>query len=144
MNRALALIGAVLLSFLSIASACVAETPDRIQFSLDGQGGSEGIQATFQSDRPNHVDNWDSRFRPGELVGLDLAGFRAGGTHPVRFSVIREAGRLDCSGSGGRGLANGSCGFTPDPGFTRLLQSRGIAMPSVEQGLALMAVNVPR
>jgi hypothetical protein len=144
MNRALALIGALLLSLLSIASACVAEAPDRIRFTLQGQGGSEGIQANFRSDGRGSHNEWNSSFRPGELVGLDLAGFRAGGTHPLRFSLIREAGRLDCVGEGGRGFAGGTCGFTPDRGFVQFLQSRGIARPTADQGLGLMAVNVHR
>ena len=45
MNRAFALIGALLLSSLSIASTCVAEVPDRIGFTLQDRGGSEGIHA---------------------------------------------------------------------------------------------------
>ena len=31
--------------------------------------------------------------------------------------MIREAGRLDCSGSGGQSYAHGDCSFTPNPGF---------------------------
>ena len=145
MNRALALIGALLLSSLSIASACVAESSERIRFTLGGQGGHEGIQANFRTDDgAKHDNNWDSRLRPAELVGLDLAGFRGAGARPLRFSVIREAGRLDCSGVGGAGSASGICGFTPDLRFVQLLERRGIDRPTKEQAFGLMAVNVHR
>jgi hypothetical protein len=144
MNRALALIGALLLSSLSIASACVAQASDRINFTLHDQGGSEEIHGDFQSDGRSSHNDWSTGFRPGELVGLDLAGFRSSGAHALRFSLIRDAGRLDCSGNGGGGLAGGSCSFTADPGFAQFLESRSIARPTPEQGLSLMAVNVQR
>ena len=144
MNRALAVFGALLLSTLSIASACLAESPDPIAFTLQERGGGEGIHANFRSDGRSSHNDWSTGFRPSELVGLDLARFRADGTHALRFSIIRDAGRLDCSGNGGGGLAGGSCIFTADPAFARLLESRGIARPTDEQGLGLMAVNVRR
>jgi hypothetical protein len=144
MNRAFALIGALLLSSLSIASTCVAEAPDRIGFTLQDRGGSEGIHANFRSDGRSSNHEWSSGFRSNELVGLDLAGFRASDAHALRFSLIRDAGRLDCAGNGGGGLASGNCSFTPDRGFAQLLESRGIARPKPGQGIGLMAVNVRR
>ena len=145
MNRALALIGALLLSLISIASACAAVPAQSIHFTLAPEHGSNRLEASFRSaDGAHDRNNWSSGFRPGELVGLDLAGFRAPGAHPVRFSVIREAGRIDCSGRGGRPQATGSCSLTPDPDFVRLLDSRGIARPNRDQAFGLVALNVRR
>ena len=143
MNRALAFIGAMLLAFVSVSSACTAAPTDAIRFTLEPQGGDGGtIQASFRSEnRGKHENNWQSGFRPAELVGLDLAGFRGAGNRPLRFALIREAGRLDCGGQGGSSHASGACTFSADPGFTRLLESRGIGRPTREEAFGLMAVN---
>lgn len=142
MNRFFALIGALLLAFISVSSACTAAPAGWIHFTLEPEHGNDRIQGRFRSEnRPNHDNNWSTGFRPTDFVGLDLAGFRGAGSHPLRFSLIREAGRLDCSGHGGESHAAGDCSFTRDPGFTRLLEARGIGDPTDEQAFGLMAVN---
>jgi hypothetical protein len=145
MNRCIALIGALLLSLISVASACTASPGDWVHFTLEPERGADRVHATFRStDRPNHDNNWSTDFRPSELVGLDVAGFRGPGSRPLRFAVIREAGRLDCSGHGGDSDAAGSCSFAANPAFTQLLESRGINRPTDEQAFGLMAVNARR
>ena len=145
MNRFFAIIGALLLAFISVSSACTAAPTGLFHFTLEPDHGNDGIKASFRSqNRPDHDNNWSTGFRPSELVGLDLAGFRGAGSHALRFSVIREAGRLDCSGSGGQSYAAGNCSFTRDSAFSALLRSHGIGNPTDEQALALMAVNARR
>jgi hypothetical protein len=146
MNRCLAFIGALLFSLISVASACTASPGQWVHFTLEPEHGSDQIQASFRSgDRPNHNNNnWSTDFRPTDLVGLDVAGFRGSGSRPLGFALIREAGRLDCSGQGGQSYAAGSCGFTADPGFARLLEGHGIARPTDEQAFAMMSTNVRR
>jgi hypothetical protein len=145
MNRCVALIGALVLAFISISSACTAASGQWIHFTLEGERGSDSIQVSFRSDnRPGHDNNWSAGFRPSDLVGLDTPGFRGSGNRPLRFAVIREAGRLDCSGHGGESYASGYCNFSPNPAFVQLLESRGIGRPSDEQALGLMAVNARR
>src|SRR5690349_21573689 len=145
MNRCLALLGALLFSLISVASACTAAPTEWIHFTLEPERGSDRIQVSFRSDaRPRHDNSWSTGFRPSELVGLDLAGFRGAGSRPLRFAVIREAGRLDCSGHGGESYAAGYCSFAADPRFTQLLESRGIGRPSQEQAFGLMAVDARR
>lgn len=145
MNRFFAIIGALLLAFISVSSACTAAPAGLFHFTLEPDHGNDGIKASFRSqNRPDHDNNWSTGFRPSELVGLDLAGFRGAGSHALRFSVIREAGRLDCSGSGGQSYAAGNCSFTRDSAFSALLRSRGIGNPTDDQALALMAVNARR
>jgi hypothetical protein len=146
MNRLFALIGALLLAFISVSSACTAASPEWIHFTLEPDR-SNGVQveARFRSGIPSHNDNnWSTDFRPTDLVGLDLAGFRGAGNRPLRFAVIREAGRLDCSGSGGESYAHGDCRFTANPAFTQLIESRGIGRPTFEQSFGLMAVDARR
>ena len=144
MNRCLALIGAVLLAAISVSSACMAAPADLIHFTLEPERGSSGsIHASFREEAgPGERNNWSSGFMPSELVGLEVSSFRAPGTRPLRFAVIREAGRLDCSGNGGNNHAAGECRFTPDPRFEQLLVSRGLERPSREQSFGLMALNV--
>jgi hypothetical protein len=145
MNRCLAFIGALILAFISVSSACTAAPSQWIQFRLEPQrGGSGEIRAEFRSEGSAHNNNWSTGFRPSELAGLDIAGFRGSGNRPLHFAMIREAGRLDCSGRGGESYASGSCSFSPNPVFVQLLDSRGIGRPSREQAFGLMAVNARR
>ena len=146
MNRFLALIGALFVAFVTISSACTAAPAQWIHFTLepDRSSGDE-IKATFHTGETSRDENnWSSDFRPSELVGLDLAGFRGAGSRPLSFAVIREAGRLDCSGHGGDAYGAGYCSFAADPRFSQLLESRGIGRPTREQAFGLMAVNARR
>jgi hypothetical protein len=145
MNRMLALAAALLLAFIGISSTCTAAPGAGIHFTLEPQRGSDRIQASFRSEqRPGHNNNWSSDFRLSELVGLDAAGFRGTGIRPLRFAVIRDAGRIDCSGNGGGSHASGACSLTPNPAFSQLLESRGIGRPSPEQAFGLIAVDARR
>ena len=146
MNRCLALLGALILAFISVASACTAAPAEWIHFTLEPQhGDGDRIQASFRHDvRDREENNWSTGFRPSDFVGLDLAGFRGAGSRPLRFAVIREAGRLDCSGNGGDGYAAGYCSFTPNAGFVRFLETRGVGRPTDQQAFGLMAVNAGR
>lgn len=146
MNRCLAFLAALLLAFISVSSACTAQSAEWIHFNIEPKSADPGqIQVSFRSGAREHEENnWSTGFRPSDLVGLDVAGFRGAGSRPLRFSVIREAGRVDCSGHGGESYAAGSCSFTANPAFAQLLESRGIGRPTDEQAFGLMAVNARR
>lgn len=145
MNRCLAFVFALLFASLSVASACTAQAPDWVHFTLEPQRGSNEIRATFNDEGRRRDDNrWSTNFAAPQLVGLDVASFRAAGTRPIRFAIVREAGRLDCSGHGGDAYAAGNCSFTSNPGFAQLLASRGIGRPTSEQAFTLMAVDARR
>jgi hypothetical protein len=145
MNRCLALLLALVFAAVSVSSACVAAPSDWIRFTLQPERGHGKIHASFRDEGRGPGDNdWSTGFLPSELVGLDVASFRASGARPLRFAIVREAGRLDCAGSGGNSSAAGNCSFTADPGFTQLLVSRGVGRPSREQAFGLMAINARR
>jgi|SRR4051794_1838505 hypothetical protein len=146
MNRCLAFLLALVFATLSVSSACVAATGDWVHFTLEPERSGGGkIHATFRDGGGPHYDNnWSTEFLPSELIGFDSTSFRSSGARPVHFALVREAGRLDCSGNGGNAYATGNCSFTPDPGFGQLLINRGIGRPSREQAFALMAVNARR
>ena len=145
MNRSIAFVGAVLCASVSIASACSANTVDAVRFTLEPGRQAGEIRATFREDRNGRDhNNWSTSFRTSELAGLDAVGLRAAGSRPVRFALIREAGRLDCAGNGGNAMAIGRCSFASDPGFMQLIQARGVGRPTDRQAFALLAVNARR
>ncbi|MGN6058997.1 MAG: hypothetical protein ACTHOI_10505 [Sphingomicrobium sp.] len=146
MNRCLALIGAVLLATITVSSACMAAPSDLIHFTLEPERGNPAtIHASFRKENGEKDRNdWSSGFMPSDLIGLEVSSFHSAGTRPIHFSVIREAGRLDCAGNGGNSHAAGNCSFTPDLRFEQMLVSHGIARPTREQSFGLTALNVRR
>jgi len=146
MNRCLAFLLAVMFATITVSSACVAAPADWVGFTLRPErGDGRKIHASFDDEeRGGDRNSWSTGFRPSELIGLDTAGFRGPGNRPLRFAIVREAGRLDCSGNGGGSRAIGNCRFTADASFMRLLASRGIGTPNREQAFGLMAVDARR
>jgi hypothetical protein len=145
MNRCLVFVFALCCAFLSVSSACTAAPADWIHFTLAQSGGRGEIRADFRTESNGREhNNWSSSFVPSQLIGLDVAGFRAGGARPLRFALAREAGRLDCSGRGGESRASGDCAFRADPGFGQLLAARGIGRPTDEQAFGMVALDVRR
>jgi hypothetical protein len=145
MNRFIAFLLALVFATVSVSSACVAAPSDWVRFTLHPERGDGKIHASFRDESHGRGENnWSTGFLPSELVGLDVASFRASGARPLRFAIVREAGRLDCSGTGGNSSASGNCSFTADPAFTQLLVSRGIGRPTREQAFGLIAINARR
>ena len=58
-----------------------------------------------------------------ELQGLSREQALSGG--PVRFSIVREAGRIDCEGTFQNGKGSGTFTFTPNAAFISAMKSRG-------------------
>jgi hypothetical protein len=58
-----------------------------------------------------------------ELQGLTREQVQAGG--PVRFALVREAGRVDLEGSFQNGKGSGTFSFTPNSGFVSAMKGRG-------------------
>ena len=145
MNRYVAFIFACLCAFMTVSSACSAQPSSWIHFTLEPQRNNSGqIRAHFDDGRENRDHDWSTGFMPSDLVGFDVSSFRAAGTRPLHFAIIREAGRLDCTGNGGNAYASGNCRFSENPGFIQALVSRGIARPTHDQAFSLMAVNARR
>ncbi|MEO6433962.1 MAG: hypothetical protein ABIO29_08300 [Sphingomicrobium sp.] len=126
------------LAFAAVASATAPIQRGALNFDLAERGGSGRVTAHFFSAREDkHF--WNADFGTTEFDGLDVAGFHAGGTRPVRFSLVRQSGRLDCSGSGGSGRASGSCDFAAQPAFAAALAAAKVAEPVGEDWLSLFA-----
>jgi hypothetical protein len=144
MTRMLAFIAALLLTAITVSSACVASISMPLHFTIEPRSGDQ-VHVRFNRERNGHSEsNWETSFRPGELAGLDVAALNSPGTRPLRFAIVREAGRVDCSGSGGNQMARGICSMTSNPDFERFLGERGVGKPSDEQSFGLIALNVHR
>jgi hypothetical protein len=146
MLRRTALASLMPLTILALTPSAAAMDPDQIHFTLEpGHRNPAQIQVRFDSSRDGrNQNNWSTGMPLSELNGLEVSSFRAAGTRPVHFAVVREAGRLDCAGRGGESHAWGDCSFAPDASFARLLETRGIGTPTREQAFGLMALNVRR
>ncbi len=145
MTRMLALVAALLLTAITVSSACVAGVSAPLQFTIEPARHGGEVHVRFERDERGHSGtDWSSSFRPADLTGFDVAALDGAGTRPIRFAIIREAGRVDCAGTGGNRMARGSCRVTPDESFNVFLAKRGVARPTEEQSFGLIALNVHR
>jgi hypothetical protein len=145
MNRMLAFIAAVLLTALTVSSTCIATTGTPMQFTIEPVRDANQVQIRFHRQRDGRWDNeWNSSFRASELSGLDLSQLNGSVVRPIRFSIIREAGRIDCAGTAANAMARGTCGITPDSGFMAYLSKLGIRQPTEEETGGLISLNVHR
>ena len=105
-------------------------------------GSSAALQSVFTGDWKASIDNNSKinlslerrsekggRHRMGqtydfsELQGLTREQALSGG--PVRFSLIREAGTIECEGSFQNGKGSGTFRFTGSQAFVSAMKSRG-------------------
>lgn len=135
---------AVTAAFMVESVPAAAQQPQSINWSIEGQRTGNHLQLTIDSRwSANSRSTWSNDRSLAELQGLTAIQL-AGGSQAVRFALVKEAGRLDCSGSAGGGRGSGVCNFTPDPGFTTFLEARGIARPSPHQSYSLTMSGVGR
>ncbi len=145
MTRMLAFVAALLLTAITVSSACVAQSAAPLRFTIEPAHSAGTVQLTVKRDRNGHSENdWSSSFPVADLAGLDAAGLNSPGTRPIRFTVAREAGRIDCSGTGGNAMARGTCSMTASAEFNRFLADRGIGRPSENDTFGMIALNVRR
>jgi hypothetical protein len=142
----LAFVAALLLTAITVSSACVAQSASPINFTIEPSRHSDNtVHLRFQRDRNGHSENnWHSLFPIADMAGLDLAALNSSSTRPLRFSVSRDAGRIDCSGTGGNATARGTCTMTANAEFNRFLADHGIGRPSEDDTFGLIALNVRR
>ena len=144
MTRMLAFVAALLMTAITVSSACVANSVEPLRFTIEPAGESGRVQVSFRRADQKHTNSWSSSFAPSELAGLDQGALRAAGTRLLSFAIVRDAGRVDCAGNGGNSMAIGTCRLTPDEGFNGFLAANGISRPTAEQTFGLIAVNAKR
>src|SRR5919107_2064379 len=117
MHRTFAILAAIALTTISVTSACFARVSDGISFELRPARAAGRVQLDLRSGDKARNDGMSSSFAVSELSGLNPAHLRAGTRTPIRFALIREAGRVDCAGQALRGRAQGACRFTENRSF---------------------------
>ena len=144
MIRPVALLAALVLTAISVCSACMASPGRSMAFTLRSHPDRSDVQFSLRrGDSPNH-GMMSSSFDPAQLSGLDVGALRATGQHPIHFAFIGDAGRVDCDGSGGNSVASGRCAFTQDARFADFLAARGVGRPSFEQAYDLTMTGATR
>ena len=88
------------------------EKSDKIHLSFERRGGKGGH------------NQMGSTYDFAELQGLSRAQATGGGG-PVKFSLVREAGTIECEGSFQNGKGSGTFRFTGNPSFVAAMKSRG-------------------
>jgi hypothetical protein len=145
MIKPLAFALAPLLTVLTLSSTSLASQAAPLRFMIEPSRKADQVELSFRWDANGHPDNnWNSSFRTSQLAGLDPAALNGAAARPIHFAIAREAGRIDCAGTGAHAEARGTCSVTPDAGFMGLLGRHGIAQPREDQILGLIALDVHR
>ena len=134
------------LAFVFLAAGYV---PARAQSVLTGDWTASLVQE--KSDKQEKSETWEKSLKSGKSDGLNLnlerrtergGRNRMGQTYdfaelqglsreqvlsggPVKFSIVREAGTIECEGSFQNGKGSGTFRFTGNQGFISAMKSRG-------------------
>jgi hypothetical protein len=98
--------------------------------SVDEESGKINLNFERTSEKGGRNQSGQT-FSYSELEGLSLEQARAGG--PVKFSLVREAGRIDCVGNFQNGKGAGTFVFTGNQSFISNMKSRGFDFESHER-----------
>jgi len=115
----------IALALLSLCGAATAQSQQALTgtWTASVNENSNKIQLNFalRTERGNHQDG--QSFEYSELQGLTSEQAHAGGT--VKFSLVREAGRIDCEGTFQNGKGSGTFIFTGNQTFLANMKTRG-------------------
>lgn len=124
----------VVLSLLVVAGLAVAASV--AVSNVEAQSSTTGTWTASVSNEKSTINlNFERRSDKGgrhqmgqtyefaDLQGLTREQALNGG--PVNFSLVREAGRIDCEGSFQNGKGSGTFRFTGNPAFVSAMKSRG-------------------
>lgn len=141
MHRSFALFFALILATVSIATTGFAADADVLRFEVSDTGKDRLQLALRRNTAPNRTSG--SSFEVRDLAGFDRAALNRDGA-PVRFTLVREPGRIDCSGRSQGRRARGVCRFTGDPAFGSFLASAGMRRPDESEWIDLTMVGAKR
>lgn len=103
------------------------DSPGKVEFSLieHHHGGTS-----------SHQSDWPAT----SFQGID---FSKPGRQEVRFTITRDAGKIECEGFLNNGEGAGLFHFQPDPNYAREMQSLGFTVDDEKQfGMALQDVSL--
>jgi hypothetical protein len=118
------------LALLALLGTPLVTPTTRAQRSLAGEwkastkseGNKLQLNLESRSDKGRHHQMGQS-FEYSDFQGLTREQATIGG--PVKFSLVREAGRIDCEGSFQNGQGSGTFQFTANSNFVSAMKSRG-------------------
>ena len=143
MTRFPILLAAIAASTIAVTATVDAAQPTEFNFRIQDEGDGANIRADFRRlDR--HDSQWNSSIRLADLAGLERSQLLGAGQTPLQFAFVRDAGRLDCAGTGGNGSASGRCQFTADQAFVDYLRASGVTALSGEDAYTMTAIGVRR
>lgn len=128
---------ALLLAGISSASA---QTADTFRFDARPEGSGAISLRITRSAEPRDHDSWSQTVPLAELQGFDRTAMQRGAA--VSFRLTRPAGRIDCTGQGHDGHAEGGCQVILDPGYVARLTAHGLARPTEREGFQLVMSGV--
>lgn len=91
------------------------------EWTASVEAKSDKIYLKFER-HTNKRESYDHTYNFSELQGLTRE--QALGSGPAKFSLVREAGRIDCEGTFQNGQGSGTFRFTGDLGFVSAMKSR--------------------
>lgn len=97
------------------------------QSKEDKQETEKKVHLNFKYDKDgNDRDDYSfgSSFKYSDLRGLTESQV-SGSNSPVKFSIVREAGTIECEGTFQNGKGTGTFRFTPNQQFVSAMKSRG-------------------
>lgn len=145
MNRPMIFLAAVASAALAVTSACLAEARnDSRPFRADGlhftlTDARHAGQFKLELSQPGRRHEMSSEFAPSALALAANALDRDGAIAPA---IVRDAGRIDCTGSVRRRTGEGSCRFSSNPAFANLLAKAKVKAPDLEEAYAMTLVDV--
>lgn len=147
MFRLFVFLGSLLLAFVSISTAGFAADLGELRFAL-ASSGRNMAQVRFSLDEADgdnrHRVSTDTTMPARDLIGLAPGDLLGRGSRPLRFALVREAGRADCAGTGGEGRGAGRCRFVPDASFMALLAQAGVRSTGRREAFGMLLLNVRR
>ncbi len=103
-------------------SAVFAQTPVSGNWTAEASDSSDKIQLSFEIKRDRGRGVNSQSFSYSDLNGLNSANARNGS---ASFSILRDAGTIQCTGSFNNGHGSGTFIFTPDRNYISAMKSRG-------------------
>jgi hypothetical protein len=120
----LALIVIVIGNYVIVAQTTLTGTWKAEAKTETKAGKADRIQLSFSRDtEKGGRNNMSSGFDYADLKGLSREQAFAGGA--VRFSLVREAGTIDCEGTFTNGRGSGTFTFTANQSFIDAMRTRG-------------------
>lgn len=108
--------------FIFSSSAFLAQSPLTGNWTSKAAKEGDKIQISFARDRKNGRNTNSQSFAYSDLQGLDRSNTENGS---AQFSLIREAGTIQCTGQFNNGKGSGTFIFTPDQNYINTMRSRG-------------------